>query len=190
MDSETVINISTTNDFIAWLNFVVTTIAMFAAGWAGWQARGLLLVEVARDQNRELNDQKHDASKISCWARPELKGFSSNPYFNSRGVGGEVRNNSDQAIYDVCLNWTSNGAVFYESRFDLVPPGESLVDELPREALKYISEDDEFLDKIESEEAAREASQKVCDSIRIAIQFRDAENRTWMRNSLGILTRC
>jgi hypothetical protein len=189
VDSGTVINISTGNDFIAWLNFFVTTLAMIAAGWAGWQARGLLIVEIARDKSRELTEEKRYANKISCWARPELKGFTSNSYYNSRGVGGEVRNYSDQAIYDVCLSWISNGEIVYESKFDLIPPGESLIQELPKNVLIVVSKDENFFDIIESEEAARQASQEVCDSIRIAIQFRDAENRTWKRDSLGFLSK-
>jgi hypothetical protein len=189
METSSVLVISTSSDWSSWANVIVTGMAVLAAIYAGWQARLLLKIEIKRELDRDLSLVSEQAKQVSSWSKPILNSSFNNSNFTERGIEAVVVNQSKQAIYDVEIYWWFSGDLEHQNRIDLVPPGESAVFELPSYLLDKFSGEVNFKDFVEPYEDAKESCMAICDLLRIGVRFRDAENRTWLRDQTGLLKR-
>ena len=187
MDTNSVLVLSTSSDWSGWANVFVTFLAFCAAVYAGLQARLVLRIERSREIDREQQAKQDQAKQISAWSRPLLNAFSNNSYLTNRGVEAVVLNQSQQAIYDVKLEWWFSGELEHQSRVDLVPPGEFMTFELPSGYLDKFSGEVNFTSFVEPIDDARENCMAICDLLRIGVAFKDAQNRRWVRDQEGIL---
>lgn len=176
-----------TGDLATWVNVFVTAVAVGAAIYAGWQANAILKIEMKRELDRDFSTQIEQAKSISAWSRPSISYYPNGRHHTGRAIEAVVLNQSQQAVYDIRLAWWFENEKVYESRIDLVPPSESMTSDLPQDLLLSISKDPNFVPVLESFESAYKATSAVCELLRIEVKFRDAENRIWVRDQLGVL---
>jgi hypothetical protein len=187
VDSSTVVNVLVRNDPWSWVNVVATFFAGCVALYAGIQAKKLLRVEIQRDRMRDFEIRKDQAKRISAWARPNINLVHNGMNFVSRGIEAVVLNQSEQAIYNVRVFWWFSEELEFESKIDLVPPGETRTIELSSEYMAKFSGDENFSVTYGPIFEAESACLDICDSLRIGISFQDAENRSWLRDQTGCL---
>ena len=187
VDTSTVVNVLIQNDSWGWINVGATILAGLVALYAGIQAKKLLRVEIQRDRMRDFEVRKDQAKRISAWARPKLGELNGGMRFVSRGVEAVILNQSEQAIYNLRVFWWFSDELEFETKIDLIPPGEHRAIALSSEYLSQFSGDENFSNVYEPLADAEAACLDICDSLRIGISFQDAENRTWLRDQMGCL---
>jgi hypothetical protein len=62
-------------DCPTWIQAVTTTLALIAAGYAAWQTHRTIKLELERDRDRRMDDERREAQRVSMWLEPvtELK---------------------------------------------------------------------------------------------------------------------
>jgi hypothetical protein len=161
-----------------WLTAIATVCALGAAYWAGRTAKRLYDKEHERDQRREDETRKEQASKVAAWAS-----WADVPSAALRLLDGgvnrlnlAVRNDSATPVYDVRVSYLCNGQELGEQPFYLISPTGS-----------NPSHREIKVDGVRELIAQRRRPGERLD-IRVAIEFTDANGYHWHRDSAGQLT--
>ena len=187
MESITVIGIQQNSDITPWVNILVTSLAAFAALYAGLQARSLLAIEVRRESDRILKTKQEQARLVAAWPNPaHTDGFGPTNLCKP-GIEVIVQNNSLQPIFEVLVEWWISEDLEHTSRIDQVPPQRVTSREIGAGLIDKYTGIEGYEISFMSPEQAEEDCMTICEITRISIKFRDSQNQWWIRDVNGIL---
>jgi hypothetical protein len=157
----------------------VGTIGAFATGWA------VLLREVSRDHERDLDLQRRQASSVAAWPT-HIKDTSS--AISAIRTRLTLSNASSEPVYNITIRYSDKQSQqIIQDQLDFLEPGintRELPDQLQETWLKT---DDGWVKKGAAKKESITDPHKSRWAFDVGLSFTDASGRRWSRDSNGSL---
>lgn len=161
-----------------WLS-AVGTVGAFSTGGV------ILLRELRRDREREIQAMRERAGVFSVWPVREESRSAGVPVLESRLV---LSNAGAEPVYDVVVEYERSGEALMRDAIGMVPPGQ-LVRNVPRELNEvWVRAGSAWRRQGRPEDPVVDDPLRQPWTFRIGAHFADAAGRRWRRDHDGSIT--